>query len=63
MTRRIGNVVILEAERPRQCDDCGKVAELRPYGPNRSSVCHDCAMKDNEGTKRRMAKLLFDEDI
>jgi len=27
------------------CHDCGKVAELRPYGKDRARVCFDCLMK------------------
>lgn len=39
---------MLERERPQQCDLCGKIAELRPYGPNGEAVCFECGMK-NEG--------------
>jgi len=50
---------ILEAERfieqqkPQQCDLCGIIAELRPYGPNGETVCFQCGMKDEEAAKRR----------
>ena len=40
------------------CEDCGKLAELRPYGPNNTWVCFKCAMKDEEGTKERFGKML-----
>ena len=59
MTVRIGNVVLLAPERPQQCDDCGKIAELRPYGPGGSMVCFECGMKDEEGTTRRFSAALF----
>ena len=45
------------------CDLCGKVEELRPYGPNGESVCFDCAMKDEEAAKRQLAKLLSGQDV
>ena len=50
MSERIGNVFVVAKETPQQCDDCGNIEELRPYGPNGSSVCYECAMKDPEGT-------------
>ena len=37
---------IIYAERPQQCDLCGKVAELRPYGPHGECVCFECGMKE-----------------
>ena len=49
---------ILSVEAAQQCDDCGEVKELRPYGPEGSVVCFQCAMKDEEGTKRRFGELL-----
>ena len=59
MTKRIGNIVIIEVEEPQQCDGCGKSAELRPYGPNGSKICHPCGQKDPEGTERRMGEVMF----
>jgi hypothetical protein len=58
MTQRIGHAVILEKEELQQCDDCGKVAELRPYGPGGSKVCFECGMKDEEGAKQRFLRGL-----
>lgn len=63
MTQRIGNIIIVAPERPQQCDDCGRVDELRPYGPGGSCVCFDCAMKDPEGTEARMLHVLFDDPL
>ena len=59
MTKRAGNIIIIEEEEPQQCDQCGKIDELRPYGPNGSAVCFQCAMKDKSGTDRRMGQVLF----
>lgn len=59
MTKRIGNIIIIAEEKPQQCDFCGKVDELRPYGPNGEKICYDCAMKDPETTDRMMGIALF----
>ena len=53
---------ILSAELPQQCDDCGEIEELRPYGPGGSMVCFDCGMKDEAEAKRRFLGLLDGED-
>jgi len=37
---------IIYSEKPQQCDLCGEIAELRPYGPKGEAVCFDCAMED-----------------
>lgn len=42
---------------PAKCEMCGKVEELRPYGPNGESVCFVCAMKDEEAAERQFKKL------
>lgn len=57
MTQKIGNTVVLEREQPQQCDLCGKIAELRPYGPNGEMVCFPCGMKDEAAAKRQFGKL------
>ena len=58
MTRKIGNVLIISKEKKQQCDLCGIIAELRPYGPNGEVICFDCGMKHRETTQRAFAKLL-----
>ena len=58
MSERIGDVFVVAEELAQQCDDCGKIEELRPYGPDGSAVCYQCAMKDEEGTKARYAALI-----
>ena len=62
MTRRIGNMVILEPEDADTCELCGKEAELRPYGPNGERICHSCGMKDEATTKRMFLKTMFGEE-
>lgn len=59
MTKRIGNIIVIEPEPPGQCDLCGKIAELRPYGPNGECICYECGMKDEETADRMMGIKLF----
>lgn len=40
------------------CSECGKVAELRPYGKNGASICFSCGMKDKETTEKQFMKYL-----
>jgi len=61
MTERINNTILIYAEEPQQCDFCGEIRELRPYGPNGECICFECAMKDEETTKKMMGKVLFDD--
>lgn len=50
------------AEKPQQCDLCGKVAELRPYGPNGECICFPCGQKDIRTTRMKMGEKLFGVD-
>lgn len=34
------------------CEECGKKAELRPYGEGGKKICFDCAMATPESEKR-----------
>ncbi len=34
-----------------KCASCGKVAEVRPYGPGGSLICFDCAFGTPESKK------------
>ena len=35
---------IIEVEPPQQCDSCGEIRELRPYGPpGKRMICFPCA--------------------
>lgn len=62
MTRRIGGVLVIEAEPPRRCEQCDAIAETRPYGPNGERICFDCAQRDVQATERQMRKFCgFDE--
>ena len=59
MSKRIGNVVIIEVEPDGKCEVCGVIAETRPYGPGGIRICYPCGMRDQEGTDRRMNQTLF----
>jgi len=54
-------IVTLEAETENVCVLCKTVAELRPYGPKFQRICFKCAMKDRDGTERRMGLILYGE--
>lgn len=60
MTRKIGNVLLIEGEEDDACAYCDKVAELRPYGKDGARICFDCAMKpENKAiTEAAFGKLI-----
>jgi hypothetical protein len=48
------------AEEPHDdCEMCGKVDELRPYGPNYERICFECAMKDEKMTENRCFEYIL----
>ena len=59
--QRMSKRGIIEETPPSICAFCLKLAELRPYGPEREKICFDCAMKDIQTTKRRASQYLFGE--
>lgn len=59
MSSNINGIPVIYPEPPQQCDDCGKIAELRPYGKNGACICFDCGMKDEKHTEKMMGKILF----
>ena len=59
MSRRVGNVAIIEAEPEMICHECGKVAETRPYGPKGSEICYECGEKNPARTAHNMYIKLF----
>lgn len=45
MTRIVSpGILRIEAEPDAPCTLCGKLAELRPYGPGGARICYACAM-------------------
>jgi hypothetical protein len=59
MTKRIGNLIIIEPEPDDVCELCGKTDELRPYGPKGENICYDCGMKNKDVTELMMDERLF----
>ena len=47
--------IIVERESERSpCELCGKVAELRPYGPNNENICIQCGRTMPEVVDKKM---------
>jgi hypothetical protein len=62
--REDGNrVVIIEPEPDGKCELCGKIDELRPYGPNGERICYECGMANKEVTEKRMNHILFGDPL
>ena len=40
------------------CELCGKLDELRPYGPNGENICYECGMKDEEAAIAKFTQRL-----
>lgn len=59
MSRRIGNTVVIERENSQQCDLCGKIAELRPYGPQGECICYECGRALEPITSIMLGRRLF----
>lgn len=56
-------VTTIDGGGPAKCEICGKVDELRPYGPNGEAICFDCGMKDEETTARKFKELTSGDDL
>lgn len=50
---------IIAEQEPEVCELCGIVDECRPYGPNDENICFECAMKDEETTRKKMEAYIF----
>lgn len=57
MTKKIGNILVIEEENHGKCELCGNIAELRPYGPNFEKICFPCGQKQPLTTFKRFADL------
>lgn len=44
-------------EAPQQCDECGEVDELRPYGPGGRLICHPCLEAHPEWEEEAEARV------
>ena len=59
MSENVNGIIFIYPEKPQQCDLCGKIRELRPYGKNGECICCECGEKDRETTVKMMRKVLF----
>lgn len=62
MSNRKDNRFRIEKEKPQQCDLCGAIAELRPYGPNGEAICFDCGMANPEATEAAFLRAVAGVD-
>lgn len=58
MSKKQGKKFVIQEQNPQECEYCGKIAELRPYGKNGENICFKCAMEDEEETKKQFGKIL-----
>lgn len=56
-----GSVAVTEVGDSSKCNLCGRVAELRPYGPRGENICFTCGMNAKTTTERQMKRVLFNE--
>jgi hypothetical protein len=61
---KVGNktAFVICDEKDGKCTQCGAEEETRPYGPNFSEICFDCAMQDEDGTTQRMHIVMSGEN-
>jgi hypothetical protein len=57
MSGKDGLTFVIEEENKQQCDLCGKIEELRPYGPNGECVCFNCGMKNEKDARKQFGQL------
>ena len=58
MTLKTGNTFVIQWEPDRVCEQCGSVAECRPYGPNGEQICYECGEKDPDTTMRKLVERI-----
>lgn len=52
-------IPVIAVEGDGKCELCGKVEEVRPYGPGGKNICYGCGQKDKARTEHNMAIQLF----
>jgi len=53
----------ISPEKSQQCDLCGEIAELRPYGPKGECICYKCGMKNPKAAFKRFAKHVMGRKV
>lgn len=60
------NILVFPASHGNVCQQCNKVCDdaddIRPYGPNGTDICFDCAMKDEPATEEQFRRMLMSRD-
>ena len=54
-------IVYIKPEPDGECELCGNISELRPYGKNNERICYHCGMKDPATTEKKMNEHLFNK--
>ena len=54
---------VICVEKNGRCELCGRIEELRPYGPNCENVCFECGMKDEKAATKRLMQHIFGERL
>ena len=62
MSKKQGNKFVVQEQKPQECEYCGKIAELRPYGKNGANICFKCAMEDEKEAEKQFNKILDSVD-
>jgi hypothetical protein len=57
------NVKVITPQPDGTCQLCGKVDELRPYGPNYEMICFACGSKDMETTEKRFKEWMESDAV
>lgn len=58
MSKKQGKKFIISEQEPQECEYCGKISELRPYGKNGANICLKCAMEDEKEAEKQFNKIL-----
>ena len=51
----------ISPEVEQACQQCGTIAECRPYGPEHEQICFSCGQKDLEMTEKRFREYVLGE--
>ena len=63
MSFRIGSLAVICDEPDGKCELCGKVADIRPYGPRGENICFECGEKNPAARDRQLRRILLGEDV
>lgn len=64
MTHALGNILFIKPEDDRECSQCHKMAECRPYGRDGADLCYDCGMlpENRDIVLANLSKTLDNKD-